>query len=53
MIHPEFIKDLYNIACEDTKFNLTSLLLNFSRKLIEFNPEKEIYKYAKFNITPK
>ena len=34
MIHPEFLKDLYNISCEDAKFNLDILLTNFRKKLI-------------------
>lgn len=53
MIHPEFLKDLYNIAFEDARFNLTNLLMDFRRKLIASYPEKEIYNYANFNILPK
>ena len=40
MIHPEFLKDLYNIACEDAKFNLDILLNNIQKKLIDAYPHK-------------
>jgi len=50
MIHPEFLKDLYNIACQDAQFNLDILLVNFKKKLVESFPHKEIYRYAKFEI---
>jgi hypothetical protein len=53
MLHPEFLKDLYNIVVENAKFNLDILVTNFGKKLIQSYQQKEIYAYAKFNIIPK